>query len=403
MAQYAFRAKDFQGSTLAGTLEAPTEEQAESVLRERGLVVVALAPEGGAVGRARRERMSEHERILFTLHLGTVLSSGVPIIAGLRDFVDPMTRPGLRRVVEGLIADLQAGASLSEALARRPQAFPDLYVNVVRAGETSGRLDEVLRDLVAFLEWQEELRSQIRSASIYPTLLVIALTGLTVFLATFVFPRFAAVLAVVHAPLPLPTRMVLGAGALLQAYWPYLVLAAVGLVLLYRLIAATPGGRLLIDGLKLRIPVLGSLLLKIAMSRFAHHLESLYRSGVDFVVALNAVERVMGNTVLARAVAQARQRVMAGVSLTDALRSTGQFPPLVLRMAASGEASGTLGDTLRKVSQYYDREVPTAVRRLFTALEPAVILLLAVVVLGSALALYLPIYSLISAVRPRGR
>ena len=407
MPVYAYRAKDEAGKTLTGVLEAPNEGDADSSLRNQGLFVISVREQTqrrakpatvGSVGR-----ISRRDLILFTVHLGTILGAGIPLAAGLREFAQEAPNPKMRAVAEAILQSVEGGALMSEAMARMPRTFPETYVAMVRAGEATGRLDRVLMDQVASLEWQEGIVGQIRQASIYPLLLLSALGGLMALLFTFVLPRFATILTKTGAPLPLPTKIVVVMGAFLQANWPTILLGIFVLVVGYRFLQTFPAGRLLVDRVKLRVPIFGNIMLKVALGRFAHHMETLHRAGVDFVLTLTVVERVVGNAAIARAVAQVRERVTAGMSFTDALRSTGQFPPLVIRMVGSGELSGDLGDSLAKVSQYYDREVPDAVRRLFAFLEPAMIACLTVIVLGAILSVYLPIYTILGRISARPR
>jgi type II secretory pathway component PulF len=234
-------------------------------------------------------------------------------------------------------------------------------------------------------------------------ILLSALGGLVTLLFTFVLPRFASILAKTGAPLPLPTKIVLEVGGFMQAYWMYLLFGAVTLVVAVRLAVRTQGGRLAMDRFKLSIPVFGSIIRKVALSRFSHNLETLLRSGVEFVYALTVLERVVGNAYIARALAQVRERVIGGMGLSESLRATRQFPPLVLRMVANGEMSGNLPDNLAKVSQYYDKEVPDAVRRVFALIEPVMITVLAVVILGSIMSVFLPIYTVLAKIGQAGK
>lgn len=407
MPVYTYRAKDEVGKTLTGVLEATNEGEADSSLRTQGLFVISVREQAQRRARAARAdsvgRVSRRNLILFTTHLATILGAGIPLVAALKEFAEEATDPKMRAMVERIRASVEGGALLSEAMARMPRTFPEVYVAMVRGGEATGRLDRVLMDQVASLEWQEGIVRQIRQASLYPMLLMTAILGLMVLLFTFVIPRFAGVLKKVGGELPLPTQIVLTIGNFMQANWLLVFLGIAGLAIGYRFLLTFPAGRLLVDRVKLQVPVVGPLFRKVALARFTHHMDTLYRAGVDFVLALTVLERVVGNAVIARAVAQVRERVMVGMSFTEALRSTGQFPPLVLRMLGTGEASGDLGDSLAKVSQYYDRDVPDSVRRLFTILEPAIIACLTMIVLGAILAVYLPIYSILGrlSVRPR--
>ena len=407
MPHYAYRAKDDAGKTVTGLLEAPSEEQADLNLREQGLYVISVQPRAPAQRAAKKPaarsvgKVSRRDLILLTSHLQTLFSAGIPLVPGLREFVDEAPNKSVGVVAAALIESVEGGVMLSGAMARFPKVFPEIYVALVSAGEASGHLDAVFTDLVASMEWQQSIISQVRQASMYPMILMVALGGLVTLLFTFVLPRFASILAKTGAPLPLPTKVVLFIGGFMQANWTYLFLGAAALVVLVRLWVRTPGGRLAMDRLKLQLPIFGSIIRKVALSRFSHNLETLHRAGVEFVFALTVLERVVGNAAIARALAQVRERVVGGMGFTDALRASGEFPPLVLRMVSSGEMSGNLPDSLNRVSQYYDKEVPDAVRRLFALIEPAMITVMAVVVLGSILSVFLPIYGILGKIGGR--
>lgn len=405
MPLYVYQARNEQGQRISGTLEAPTEESLEQVLRDRGLYVTTLT----ATDRAPRTvatpslTITRGDLILFTVHLGTILSSGIPITSGLKGFADEAPNRRLKGVAESVLDSLDGGASLSEAMARLPRVFPEVYVGLIRAGESIGRVDTVLFELVSLLEWQSELISQLRQASIYPIMLLTGLTGMVILIVTIVMPRFIAALTRAGAPISLSTRIILVSGEIMSQYWLLLLFGLFAGVMVIRWAGTTPRGRYAMDWVKLRIPVFGELVRKVSLSRFAHHLGLLHRAGVDFIVALTAVERVVGNAVLARALAEVRREVLGGSSLAGALRATREFPPLVLQMVATGETSGTLGETLNKVTEYYDREVPAAVKRVTTIIEPLVYVILGSVVLGTALALYSPLLSMLKAIQVKPR
>lgn len=405
MPNYAYKAMDDGGRTVSGVMEAPSEDQVDSSLREKGLYIISVEARAQAAGKAQKKpapqsggRVSRRDLILLTTHLGTLFSAGIPLGPGLREFADEPPSKTIGAVAQELVEDVEGGTMLSDGMAKFPRVFPEIYVALVKAGEASGHLDAVFNDLVASLEWQQSIISQVRQASIYPLILMSALGGLVTLLFTFVLPRFAVILQKTGAPLPLPTLVVLTIGNFMQANWTYLLFGGIGLIVVIRLWVRTPGGRFTMDHFKLQLPIFGSIIRKVALSRFAHHLETLQRSGVEFVFALTVLERVVGNAYIARALVQVREKVVGGMAFTEALRGTRQFPPLVLRMVANGEMSGDLAGSLGKVSQYYDKEVPDAVRRVFGMIEPVMITVLAVVVLGSILSVFLPIYTVLGKI-----
>ena len=409
MPQYAYRAKDDGGRTVTGLMDAPTEDQVDQSLRERGLYIISVETRAQPRAVARKPRapkvgkISRRDLILLSTHLGTLFSAAIPLAPGLKEFAEEAPGKTVGTVAQGLLERVEGGAMLSDAMAQYPNVFPDIYVALVKAGEASGQLDAVFADLVASLEWQQTIISQVRQASLYPMILLSALGGLVTLLFTFVLPRFAGILQKTGAPIPLPTKIVLAIGVFMQANWTYLLTGLVVAVVVFRLWIRTPGGRVGWDYVKLHLPLFGSIFRRVALSRFAHYLETLQRAGVEFVYALTVLERVVGNAYMARALARVREQVVGGMRFTDALRATRQFPPLVIRMVANGELSGDLPGSLAKVSQYYDKEVPDAVRRIFGLIEPIMITVLAVVVLGSILSVFLPIYTVLGKMSARPR
>jgi len=275
--------------------------------------------------------------------------------------------------------------------------FPEVFVAIVRSGEATGNMDMVLEDLNRFLTWQEEIGKTIRQATYYPATVVCMVGGLIVLLFTFVFPRFLSIFRGAAVDLPLPTRVVIAISEFFRGYGAYAALALAVAFAALKLYRRTEAGRLRVDGWKLRIPLVGEVIRSIEMSRFAHFTASLFRAGVEMTQTLVVVEKVIGNRVIANVVRQAREELIAGGGLSVALRKSGEFPPMVIRMVSAGESSGNLDATLDNVSAFYDREVPAAVKKAFAILEPAMTVLLAFVVLGTALSFFLALYKMVGS------
>lgn len=399
MPSFTYKAKDERGTTIIGTLTAESEDQLAQALERMNLCLISasLLKEGNKF-RVNRVRVKRSELIQFTVHMAITLSAGISILQGLKDLLDQKEKTGFKDVIGDVRRNIMAGSSLSEALERHPRVFSELYVSVVRAGEATGNMDVVLSDLVTFLEWQEELVSSAKQATIYPAFIVGAVTLLIVLMMTFVLPRFTVIFERTNLPLPLPTRIVMGVSHFFTYYWWVLILILVGLVLVQRILAAVPKGRLIMDRLKLSFPVFGELVRKIAISRFAHYLGALYRAGVDISHSLRVVERVVDNEAIARAIRIARDQVINGEAMSKALDKSGEFPPLIIRMIRVGEGTGNMDITLEKVSKYYDRDIPATIKKVFAVFEPLVIASLAVVVLGMALSMFLPLYQMMGLV-----
>ncbi len=403
MPTYQYKATNDAGKTVKGVITAETEDALEEVLDGQNLFLISASETtkspggGGKKGggkRVVRSKIKRADLIAFTVHLSTVLGAGVPILQGLDDMVEETENAYFKDVISGIKNAIQEGSSISDSFAAHPEVFGELYVAILRSGESTGRVDEVLKELVGFLEWQEELVGTIKQATTYPMIVMSAVMGLIGVMFAFVLPQFLKIFDDFNIALPLPTRIVIAISNFFQSFWWLMILVIVASVFAYRAANRTPAGRMAIDRMKLKLPIFGELMRKIALSRFSHYLATLFGSGVNILQALEVVERLVGNAVLADVVRRARLQVGTGQSIAGALRESGEFPSMVTRMVSIGEATGNLEETLQKVSVYYDREVPQTIKRLFTALEGLIIIGLGVVILFVVLSIILPMLSL---------
>jgi type IV pilus assembly protein PilC len=399
MPQYQYTAIDDYGKTVKGELPAESEEALASKLSQEGYYLLSAT---SIETRERRDskpvfswggKVKPREVITFTHHLSTVLSAGIPILQGLEDLVEQTPDARFRRIVTEIRSDVQGGLRLSEALMRHPKAFSELYVNILKAGEATGELDKILYELATFLEWQEEMKGNIKQATTYPLVLFSAIVLLVGFLFAFVFPKFTKILLELNVPLPLPTLIVIAVSNFLKNNWYLILIGIAAVVATLKIIARFPWGRMALDSFKLRIPIFGELIRKIALSRFSHFMALLFKAGVDIIQSLAVVEKVVGNEVVARVIRNAREQVRTGRHLSEPLKRSKHFPPLVIRMVEIGEVSGELDKSLEKVSQYYDREIPATIKRVFAIAEPVLLIFLASMVLLVALSMYLPLYN----------
>lgn len=398
MPRYEYSAIDDYGRKARGFLLAPDEGGLREALASMGLHLLS----GKERSQARsvplvRRGIHRTEVIQFSFHLRTLLAAGISIIVALDDLAEQTDNPAFQEVIRDIRRNVQAGAGLSDSFALHAEIFPESYVSIVRAGETTGNLEGVLADLTKFLTWQEELAKTIKQATYYPLTVISAVVGLIFLLFTFVFPRFVKVFQAAAVELPLPTRIVIAISIFFRDYGLFLLGGIVLLFLALHFYRRTEKGRLRVDAWKLRIPLVGGLVRAIEISRFSHYLALLFRAGVETIHSLVVVEQVLGNKVLAGVVRSAREQLTSGGSLSSALATSGQFPPLVVRMVAAGEATGKLDETLENVSSFYDREVPLVVRKTFAVLEPLIIVVLSVVVLGAALSFFLALYKMVGA------
>jgi MSHA biogenesis protein MshG len=400
--EWQYKAKNDEGRTVTGVMEAADEDALASALDVQNLFLVEASPaKGTQQGAGVQKRIRARDVLNFTLDLSTILASGIPITEGLRDLAESSEHSRLKSIIEDILASISAGSSLSAAFERHPQIFDTLYVSIVRAGETSGNLDRVLADLAAFLEWKIDLRRDVTQAMIYPIMVLTAMAGLVTLLATFVFPQFATVLKQSRGPLPLPTRILFFLSEVFRGYWwLLLLLIATGIAGFWYWIR-TPKGRATWDTFKLRIPVVGKLVRDIALSRFCHFFQILFSAGVDISQTLTIVEQLIGNAMLADATRVVRNEIRAGNSLSNSLKLTGKFPSMVIRVFHIGEQSGQLVGSLEKTCKYYDKEIPARIKRVFSIIEPVLYVFLAAIVLTVALAIYMPLYQMMGSLSKR--
>jgi type IV pilus assembly protein PilC len=340
-------------------------------------------------------KVNRKQLLAFVEYLAGSAQVGMPILTTLNDVQGRLESKLLRKIVGEVHYSLsEEGKSLSDAMAQHPLAFPTVYIATIEAGEASGRLDFVLNQLVEYLDWQETISGQVKQATMYPLIILGAVGGLIIILVTFVFPRILPVLLARSAVLPLPTRIVMAVSGALRTYWWILVALIGGGVFGFRALRKTDKGSLAIDRMLLNMPIFGHLLHEVNMARVVTYLGLFYRSGVEVILAMSLVERMLTNRIVANSVRAARDAVEGGATMAAAFSQGSMFPSVVIRSVALGETTGQLDESLARATAYYAREVPAAVRRLITALQPALIMMMGSVVLLVALAMILPILSI---------
>ena len=378
-------------------MAAPDEREVEERLRTAGSYLVSAEERVRRQKAAKRAdgKVDRKQLIAFVEYLAGSAQVGMPILTTLTDVQGRLESKLLRRIVGELhFALSEEGKSLSEAMADHPEAFPPVYIATIEAGEASGRLDFVLNQLVEYLDWQETISGQVKQATLYPMIVLGAVAGLILVLVTFVFPRILPVLLSRTTELPLPTRIVMKVSEFLRHYWYLLVAMFGGGALLFRSLRATDRGSLAIDRIMLRLPIFGDLIHQVNMARVVTYLGLFYRSGVEVIFSMTLVERMLTNRVVGNALHAVRDAVEGGSTMTAAFSQDSIFPTVVVRSVALGESTGQLDESLARATAYYSREVPAAVRRLITALQPALIVTMGSVVLLVALAMILPILSI---------
>lgn len=396
MPSYHYKAVDRIGRPARGSLRAANDVDLELRLKRMGLDLITCREARQGALRVPRQRVSRQELITFCFHLEQVQRSGVPFLQGLRDLRDSTANPHFREIAATILEDMEGGKLLSQALAAHPKIFNGVFVSLVKAGEQSGRLDEVFANLAAHMKWQDELLAQTRRLLIYPALVLAVMSAVVVFLLLYVVPQLATLLRSMDVALPLQTRVLIALSRGFAAYWPVvfglpaLVAGAAALA-----VAKNAKARYLLDYLKLRLPVTGSILQKIILARFASFLALMYQSGIGLLDALRTCEEIVGNRVLADALQRAGQQIGAGDGLTESFRNLGFFPPLVLRMLGVGESTGALDSALLNVSYFYDRETKDTLEKALKLLEPTLTAILGLILGLIMYSVLMPIYDVL--------
>jgi type IV pilus assembly protein PilC len=409
MPDFAYVAVGSDGQRVEGRAAAQSEAAlAQQLRRQDQFLVQAGAAEDETIDLAQVrvfERVTRRDVIFFTSQMATIVSTGINMVDGLRDLELQMVKAPVKKVIADLRRGIESGKSLSSSMEAHPEAFDELYVSIIRAGEATGKLDRAFEDLAQQLEWQDQLASRVREAATYPALIVLMLTVLISVLVFFTIPRFTQIYERVNVNLqmPLPTRIVQSVALFVIGNWLIVLVAIVVVFLLYRLRVQEPDGAIWRDGWILRIPIIGDIARKLALSRFSHYFGTLHESGLDVAPSLTLIEKVIGNAAIARRFRGAVSRVLAGESLSRALLMVGEFSPLVIQMVSLGEKTGQMSKALEQVRHYYDREVDKSVNRAITLFGPIAIILLAGVFVLIAVAFYLPLFNLARGVNLTGR
>ncbi|MFH1312059.1 MAG: type II secretion system F family protein [Candidatus Eisenbacteria bacterium] len=398
MPSYKYKARDRDGRALTGVAVADSEAEIEDQLARRDQFLVAATAIADA-GRGGAPKMPRKELIALTSQLGVIVGSGLAILDGLEDIAAQTEEPALRRTIESVAARLRQGSTLSDAMAANSRVFGSLYVNTIKAGEETGNIVTSFERLVSYLEWEEEISAKVKQAAAYPIILTVLLGSVLVILVGFVLPRFGAIFAKKGFPLPLPTKILLATSTFLRGHWLGVLVGVLALAALFKVLPRTNAGAHALDWLKVRLPVVGGLTRKLAISRFAGTLSTTVAAGVDIIGSIKLAGSATGNTYFARIADDVGDKVSSGSDLAASLRETGVFPPLLIRMIGVGEKTGQLSTMLDKVSEFFDREIKTTVARLMTICEAAVTVAMGVAVAVVALSVFLPLYKMLALVK----
>ena len=399
MPNYVYQGRARHRGAVSGELIADSPEELTRILRKQGILVTSVQRKMLQLNFRLRSKVRSGDMSAFTRQFATMISAGLPIMQCLQTLQEQTSRERFKEIIGQVGDSVQSGKTLAEALGQHPKVFNALYVHMVEAGEMGGMLDAILLRLATYLEKANALKRKIRGAMVYPALISLVAIGGTVFMLTTIVPTFAKLFEEFGGTLPLPTQIVLTVSSVLQNSYLFIIGAAGLLVTGIRYVYRTPAGRYKIDKFLLKIPVFGGLIRKSAISRFSRTLGTLLASGVAILDSLTITAKTAGNSVVQEAVNKARSRIAEGQTIAEPLKESGVFPPMVTQMVAIGESTGQLDNMLSKVADFYDEQVDAAVAALTSVLEPIIVVFMGVIIGGILIAMYLPMFDLISVIK----
>ena len=399
MPVFAYSARTVGGELKQDEIELPTRDEVIKYLRKRRLIPVTVREKPKEIKFGLKRTVKTREMVILTRQFATMINAGLPLVKALQILTAQASNPTIQTAIEKVVHDVESGDTLAHALKEHPKLFTPLYVNMVAAGETGGILDTILLRLATFLEKADALRRKVKGAMIYPAVVFSVAALAIAILLLFVIPTFEAMFASFNQELPLPTRIVIGLSRFLQGYWLWLLIGGAVAGVLFRRWIATSSGRLLFDRMLLRAPLLGPLIRKSAIARFTRTLSTLLSSGVSILEGMEITARTAGNRVIHDAVIESRASIAGGKSISEPLQQSGVFPPMVTQMINVGEETGDLDGMLGKIADFYEDEVDVAVESLLKALEPVMIVVLGTIVGGMIIAMYLPIFGMVSGIQ----
>jgi type IV pilus assembly protein PilC len=399
MAQFAFSGRTRGGETITGERIGDTMDSVIAALKREQILVTEINPVAAKAAAKKKlgsRKVPSKNLAVFTRQFSVMIDAGLPLVQCLDILGNQEDNKHFAQVILETRTDVEGGASLADAMKRHPKTFDALYSNMIAAGEAGGILDTILKRLAVYIEKSVKLKGQVKSAMIYPIAVVVIAAVVVGVILWKVIPTFAQLFEGLGAQLPLPTRIVIAMSNNLVTYMPVLVVGVIVVSFVFNRYYATERGRRVVDGAMLKLPILGIILRKIAVARFCRTLSTLMSSGVPILDGLDITARTAGNAVIEDAIQVTRTSIERGETISDPLRETGVFPSMVVQMIGVGEATGALDTMLAKIADFYEEEVDTAVAGMLTLLEPVMIAFLGGVVGGIVIAMYMPIFDLIS-------
>ena len=401
MPVFTYSGRTRAGQPITGEMEAPNREAVVAQLRRQQILATSVKAKAKALQLripGFGGKVSDRELAIFTRQFSTMIDAGLPLVQCLEISAQQADNKTFKKTLQEVREEIEGGATLAAALKKHPKVFTPLYTNMVEAGEAGGILDTILNRLAAYIEKAMALKKKVKSAMIYPSTIVTVAIGVVIFLLIYVIPTFQQMFSGFGVALPLPTVIVLEASRIVRANLLYILVGLVALAVGFQMYYRTQGGRRVVDAILLKLPVFGVLIRKVSVAKFTRTLGTLISSGVAILEGLDITARTAGNTVVEEAIVKARTTIAQGKTIAEPLKASGVFPPMVVQMIAVGEQTGALDAMLAKIADFYDEEVDTAVANLTALLEPMLMVFLGIVIGGVVIAMYLPIFKLVSVV-----
>ena len=396
MPHFKYTVKDAAGKTITSSADSKNRDSLIELLRKQQLTIISLEEDKDAEVKTAQlaKKVKLDDLVIFSRQLSTMVEAGIPLVSVLDILSQQIEKKGFAAVIKKIRDDVETGSSFSQALTKHPRIFSSLYINLVKAGESSGMLDEILNRVATYLEKTSALQRKVKTAMVYPIAVISISISITIFLLVKVVPTFQGIFDMLGGSLPLPTQILIFVSNTLRKWFVFGFIGIVVLVIALKRYAMTEDGKLFFDRLILKLPVFGDIVRKVSVAKFSRTLSTLVKSGVPILSSLDIVAKTAGNKVVERAVNDSKKAVREGKNLATPLSKSAVFPPMVVRMISAGEQAGELEKMLSKIADFYDEQVDAAVAGLTSIIEPMIILFLGVVVGGIVLSIFMPIFKI---------
>ncbi len=401
MAIYLWEGRTRQGTIKKGEMEAANEAVARSFLRKEGIIPLKITAKPKDIAESLpflKPKVKGKDVVVFTRQLATMIASGLPLLQALEILSSQQENKTFKKVISEVKLDVETGSTFADGLKKHPKVFDELFVNLVAAGEVAGMLDTVLNRLAAYTEKAMKLKSKVKGAMTYPIIVLVVAIGVVSILLVFVIPMFQKMFAEMGGTMPAFTQMVINLSEFTQKNIIWAIVGVIFLVFAFRRFHASKGGRVFIDDLVLKLPVLGEVIRKVAVAKFTRTLGTMLASGVSILDGLDIVAKGSGNKTIEKSLLETKKRISEGKNMAEPLAESGVFPPMVVQMIAVGESTGALDQMLGKIADFYDDEVDTAVEALTSMIEPMMMVFLGGTIGGLVVAMYLPIFKMAAVI-----